>query len=407
MKGAFRSLVASVSHIGVLPGDNSDQKLKKTLLLISAGMMSLAGILWGALYLWLGEPTAAMMPIAYSLISWITLLIFARTGEYHFLRKVQLTSSLLLPMLMMVALGGFIASSAVALWSVTAPIGALVFASRKAGAIWFVAFVTGLIGFGVLAPIISPDGASQITPLARSILFVLNISGASLVVLVLMNYFASGKAAALKLVEIERAKVGDLLNQILPPEIAVRMTERQTHIADHLDEVTILFADIVNFTEMSRRMTAEELVQCLEEVFSVCDEIADQLNLEKIKTIGDAYMLAGSAPLPQEDHALHVADFARQLHQRLALRPDGLQMRVGIAIGPAVGGVIGECKFFYDVWGETVNLAARLEQASKPRQTLVSSETKALLPDRYAASPALISLKGFDEVQAYWLASKP
>ncbi len=406
MKAAVRNLVTSVSHIGVLPGDSSDQKLKKTLLLISAGMMSLAGLFWGVLYLWLGEATAAMMPFAFSLISWVTLLIFARTGEYHFLRMVQLTSSLLLPMLMMVALGGFIASSAVALWSVTAPIGALVFASRKAGAIWFAAFVAGLIGFGVIAPIISPDGASQITPLARSVLFVLNIAGASLVVLVLMNYFASGQAAALKLVEIERAKVGDLLNRVLPPEIAARMTDGQTHIADHLDEVTILFADIVRFTEMSRRMTADELVQRLEEVFSICDEIADQCGLEKIKTIGDAYMLAGGAPSAQPDHAVRVADFALELHRRLSLRPGSLQMRVGIATGPAVGGVIGENKFFYDVWGETVNLAARLEQASEPGQTLVSSETKALLPDRYAADPAVISLKGFDEVEAYWLTGR-
>lgn len=406
MKAVFRSLVTSVSHIGVLPGDNSDQKLKKTLLLISAGMMSLAGMFWGVLYLWLGEATAAMMPFAYSLISWVTLLIFARTGEYHFLRMVQLTSSLLLPMLMMVALGGFIASSAVALWSVTAPIGALVFASRKAGAIWFVAFVAGLIGFGVLAPIISPEGASQISSLARSVLFVLNIAGASLVVLVLMNYFASGQAAALKLVEVERTKVGDLLNRVLPPAIAARMTEGQTHIADHLDEVTILFADIVNFTQMSRQMTADELVQRLEEVFSICDDIAGQFGLEKIKTIGDAYMLAGGAPSAQADHAARVADFALDLHRRLSLRPDGLQMRIGIATGPAVGGVIGENKFFYDVWGETVNLAARLEQASKPGQTLISPETKALLPSEYVTDPALITLKGFDEVEVHWLTNR-
>ncbi len=403
MTGVWHALVSRVSHIGDLPEDSPDRKLKKTLLLISGGMMSLAGVFWGALYLWLEQPLAAMFPLAYSLIAWASLIFFAKTGQYHSLRLVQLVASLLLPMLMMVALGGFVQSSAVALWSVTAPIGALVFAGRKAGVFWFFAFFLSLIVFGVLGQVITHDTAKQISPLARTVLFVLNIGGASLVVLVLMNYFASGQAAALKLVEVERARVGDLLNRILPPEIATRMTDGQTHIADHLDDVSILFADIVGFTKLSTEMTADELVDVLEGVFSTCDDIATELGLEKIKTIGDAYMVAGGAPSPQPDHARRVADFALELHRQLALRNDGLQMRIGIATGPAVGGVIGERKFFYDVWGETVNLAARLEQASLPGRTLVSETTRAALPDGFETRASQMSLKGFDAVEAYWL----
>ncbi len=400
----FLSRAASA---GARPGDSNDRKLKKSLLFLSAAMMSIAAVFWGLMYIWLGEPVGAMIPLTYSVVSWITLIIFARTGQYQFLRSTQLAFSLLLPMLLMLALGGFVASSAVALWAITSPLGALVFAGRRAAVFWFLAFVASLAVFGMIGEVLVIDHATQISHQARTALFVLNISGASLVVLVLMNYFASGQASALKLVEVERAKVGDLLNRVLPPEIATRMTAGQTHIADHLDEVTILFADIVSFTEMSRRMTADELVQCLGEVFSICDDIANQLDLEKIKTIGDAYMLAGGAPTPQPDHAQRVTAFAAELHRRLALRSDGLQMRIGIATGPAVGGVIGDRKFFYDVWGETVNLAARLEQASKPGGTLISAETKALLPNGYITDPAMLELKGFDEVEAHWLTAKP
>lgn len=405
MNGIWLTLVDLASHIGALPEDTPERTLKKTLLLISAGMMSLAGVFWGGLYLWLGLPLAALAPLAYSLIAWAALLVFAKTGEYHFLRAVQLTSSLLLPMLMMVALGGFVPSSAVALWSVTAPVGALVFAGRKAAMFWFAVFVVSLVGFALIGQRLAPEAALQISVQVRTILFILNIGGASLVLLVLMNYFASSQAAALKLVEVERAKVRTLLERILPPEIAARMTNGQTRIADHLDDVTILFADIVGFTKLSTKMTAEDLVQLLEEVFATCDDIAADLGLEKIKTIGDAYMLAGGAPMAQPDHAARVASFAVVLHQRMALRQDGLQMRVGIATGAAVGGVIGERKFLYDVWGETVNLAARLEQASRPGETLISAATRAALPESFTIEPAVVALKGFTEVQAFWLSS--
>jgi len=163
----------------------------------------------------------------------------------------------------------------------------------------------------------------------------------------------------------ERQRSERLLLNILPAAIAARLKQSQGVIADGFPDVTVLFADIVNFTPLSQGITPEAVVQLLDELFSAFDQLTRRQGLEKIKTIGDAYMVAGGLPDPRPDHAQAVADLALAIREEIARRSDPsgqpLQVRIGIDTGPVVAGVIGQDKFSYDLWGDTVNTASRME----------------------------------------------
>ena len=179
----------------------------------------------------------------------------------------------------------------------------------------------------------------------------------------------------------ERDRAEGLLLNILPAPIAERLQAEPGVIADSFDEVTVLFADVVGFTPMSSRVPAEETVRLLNEVFTTFDALADQHGVEKIKTIGDAYMAVGGLPDPRPDHAEAMADFA--LAMRDAAFDLGVTMRIGISTGPAVAGVIGTHKFAYDLWGDTVNTASRMESHGVPGEIQVSEATYEKLESDY------------------------
>ncbi|MEY4471403.1 MAG: Adenylate cyclase, partial [Pseudomonadota bacterium] len=177
----------------------------------------------------------------------------------------------------------------------------------------------------------------------------------------------------------EQAKTEQLLLNILPRKIAQRLKAGEDQIADAYPSVSVLFADMVGFTKMSRTMTASELVAVLGDLFSRFDLITEKHGLEKIKTIGDCYMLAGGVPEPSQDHAERVVAAAmdmctalEELHERTG---GALQMRIGVHSGPIVAGVIGIRKFTYDLWGDTVNVASRMESTGMPGKVHVSADT--------------------------------
>ncbi len=210
---------------------------------------------------------------------------------------------------------------------------------------------------------------------------------------------------------IEKEKSERLLLNILPESIADRLKSDTSRIADRFDEVTVLFADIAGFTDQSSQMSADQLVGMLDTVFSQFDEVADRLGLEKIKTIGDAYMVAAGVPSNATDHADRIADFAleiRALAGRLTW-PDGLplQMRIGIASGPAVAGVIGRQKFIYDLWGDTVNTASRMESHGHSGEIQIDERTRELLQDKYPLTPrGEVEIKGKGLMETWWLAAE-
>jgi adenylate cyclase len=185
--------------------------------------------------------------------------------------------------------------------------------------------------------------------------------------------------------KIEQAKKHseNLLRNILPPEIAARLRNGESNIADHFEDITVIFADIIGFGKMTARMKAFEIVGCLNQLFSEFDRLADDRGVEKIKTIGDNYMAIAGLPTPRSGHAriatklaLDMIAATGRLQSRL---PVPLSIRVGLHSGSVMAGVIGTHKFAYDVWGDTVNIAARVEAASHPNRVLVSAVTAKML----------------------------
>ncbi|WP_172327638.1 adenylate/guanylate cyclase domain-containing protein [Mangrovicoccus sp. HB161399] len=180
-------------------------------------------------------------------------------------------------------------------------------------------------------------------------------------------------------VEYERDRADALLHAMLPAPVIRRLRAGEEVIADRFDAATIVFADIVDFTPLTRRIPAEELVGRLAELFLAFDGIAERHGIEKIKTIGDAYMAACGVPEPAEDHAARAFDFARDLIAATRDGSGGLDIRVGLHAGPVVAGLIGRVRFLYDVWGETVNLASRLESTGVPGHIHLTGEAAAHL----------------------------
>jgi class 3 adenylate cyclase/HAMP domain-containing protein len=198
-----------------------------------------------------------------------------------------------------------------------------------------------------------------------------------------------------------------LLRNVLPGEIADRLKRKPQTIAEGFDAVTVAFADIVGFTEMSSRSSPLEVVELLNEIFSAFDKLADKYRLEKIKTIGDAYMVVGGLPVPRDDHATAVADMALEMQAfmtELQSRRPGLAIRIGIHTGPVVAGVIGTRKFSYDLWGDTVNVASRMEShGDRDRIQVSDAAAKALERDFELEERGTIKVKGRGELKTYWL----
>jgi class 3 adenylate cyclase len=211
-----------------------------------------------------------------------------------------------------------------------------------------------------------------------------------------------------RLLVAEQERSEGLLLNVLPAPIAARLKSGEEPIADGFAEVTVLFADLVEFTHGSQRATPGQVVAALNELFSAFDALARHHGLEKIKTIGDAYMVAGGLPDPQPDHALAVAEMALAMQAEVAGRvdPSGqrLQVRIGIATGPVVAGVIGQHKFSYDLWGDTVNVASRMESHGSPGCIQVTDRTYQLLRDRYRFQRrGPIQVKGKGEMVTWFL----
>ncbi|MEI6427779.1 MAG: adenylate/guanylate cyclase domain-containing protein [Pseudanabaena sp. ELA607] len=208
----------------------------------------------------------------------------------------------------------------------------------------------------------------------------------------------------------EKERSERLLLNVLPASIATRLKETNQSPAEQFEEATILFADIVGFTSLSARMEPMELVSGLNEIFSAFDNLTEKYGLEKIKTIGDAYMVVGGLPLKRTDHAMAVADIALEMQAFILNNhslSESVQLRIGINTGPVIAGVIGIKKFIYDLWGDAVNVASRMESHGKPGYIQVTDATYQQLKDAYILEPrGTVIVKGRGEMTTYWLLGK-
>lgn len=215
----------------------------------------------------------------------------------------------------------------------------------------------------------------------------------------------------LQALESERQKSESLLRNILPAPIAERLKRGETTIVDSLPEVTVLFADLVGFTELTARIPSAEVVRLLDDIFSQFDLLAEAQGLEKIKTIGDAYMVVGGLPTPRPDHVRAVAevalDMVARIEERFARHPVPIRIRLGMNCGPVIAGIIGRNKFSYDLWGDTVNLASRMESTSLPDRIQVTDTVRAVLENEYVFEPrGRVPVKGRGEIPTWFLTGR-
>jgi adenylate cyclase len=399
----IRRLVERLAFAGLAPSDSEELRIQKVSLTLAAVTVTTLSVIWVATYLALGLPVPAAIPFAYQLVSIASLVVFARSKDFRFFRFSQLLLIIILPFLLQWSLGGYVASSAVSLWGIVGAFGALFFYGAREAIPWFVAFLALTVASGTAEPVVSRHAAAIPTGV-RDAFFVLNVSGVSVTGYLLLQYAVRARDAAL-------ASSERLLLNVLPRTIAERLKRETGIIADSHDEVTVVFADVVDFTPFTERTAPERVVGVLDEIFSRFDGLAERLGLEKIKTVGDAYMVVAGLPEARRDHAAAGAEMALAMLEevgRLCAALDlDLAIRVGMDSGPVIAGVIGRRKFIYDLWGDTVNTASRMESSGLPGRIQVTEGVYERLRSRYEfEARGEIEIKGKGRLRAYLLSGR-
>lgn len=405
----LRRWLRRLGRIGWSEQDSGDLALQKSALTYCATFITVLASIWVGIYWYLGLHLAAAVPVLYQVVSIAGLVAFWRTKRFRVLRDLQLILMLLLPFTLQWSLGGFEAGSAVALWALVTPMGAILWSLRPAR--WFAAFLGLLALSAIIEPTLAP---ADVPPALQRGFFVLNLGAPSLTGFLLLRYFLRERDAAREALadehrelQVERARSERLLLNVLPASIAGRLKDGERTIAD-AGEATVVFADVVDFTTFAHRRAPGQVVELLNDVFTWLDELADGFGLEKIKTIGDEYMAVAGLPTPHADHVAIAAEMALALIEtRPPLLDDEgmpLRMRVGIDTGPVVAGVIGRRKFSYDLWGDTVNTASRMESTGVPGRIQVTGGVVEAVRERYRFEPrGEIHVKGKGPMETWFL----
>jgi len=389
-----------VLEIGCLPTDSDQEKVTKEVFVVMNLGGALAGVLWAVMYAALGRPWSGLIPLVQSVVVAAVLARFVVTKRLGLLPVPFLGTGILLPLWLQLSLGGYVHGSAVVMWAFMAPLFSLLIRPARETTIWLAAFV-GDLG---LAALLDASVARNVQPLpnvAILTLFALNLAGTGQLTFLVISYFRAQRDAA------ERRSEKLLLN-VLPEPIAARLKRGEEPIADHHDDITVLFADLAGFTVRSAHETPAETVAVLNEVFSVFDGLVRRYGLEKIRTIGDSYMVAAGVPLARPDHAHAICamalDVRREVARLNAAHDWDLSFRIGINSGPAVAGIVGREKFHYDLWGDTVNIASRMESHGLPDQIQVTEPVYERLKGDFAFERrGLIEVKGKGPTLTYFL----
>ncbi len=372
--------LSSLLDTGALPDDSEDLRLQKRMLMTVALLGLFVGFGWGTVYWILGETTAALIPGSYGVLTAVNILVYRRTKRYKVFRFTQMLFFLILPFALQLTLGGFVGASAVIIFGLFAPLGALVMQSRKVATRWMVAYISLLVASLIIQPAMTNDNSLSETVVG--VLFIANIFGVASFTFIVMNYFVGQREMMQAALQREQEKSDNLLLNILPREVAADLKERGRTRATYYQSASVLFADQVGFTEFSGRTSPEDIVRTLNEIFTSFDEIVSRRDVEKIRTIGDAYMAAAGVPIEWEEHATAIVDAALDM-QGFINTYDGIQFRIGVSSGPLVGGVVGTSKFQYDIWGDTVNVASRMESSGQPGRIQISDATYQLIKDEF------------------------
>jgi adenylate cyclase len=409
----------------VITDQDSDQdKLHKTLAIFACGLMGFGAVLWLAIYWAMGIKFSATVPLVYLAVSAASLTLYLWNRNFELFRFTQVSLFLFVPFIMQWSIGSYVSSSGVMLWALLAPVGVMIFEGPRQSMPWFFAYIvmTGISGF---FDYYLGEGTQQgVNMQTISIFFALNFAAMSTIVYLLISYFVRERDKLQGRVDeqhrqlkLEQEKSERLLLNILPGPIAERLKEQHTTIADGFADVTVMFADIINFTRLSEEMPPKFMVTMLNEVFSHFDMLAEKHRLEKIKTIGDAYMVAGGLDMhhrydasntPHREYSHAICNLALDMRDYMTTlagtRMSRLQIHVGVGTGPVVAGVIGMKKFIYDLWGDTVNIASRVTSEATAGTILVDAVTYRRVRDDYEfEGPQTLNVKGKGEIPAYRL----
>jgi adenylate cyclase len=392
-------VLAYLAGIGADPQDDDDTRAGKALLVLISVLILPISLLWAGLYLAFGSPVG-WVPFAYFVVLLASIVVFSRTGNFDTLLRVGQVAILLAPTLSMVPLGGFLDAGGVGLWGILAPLAALVFSDVRSAVRWYAAWVVVFLGSGIAGELVG--GVSHTVPRwFTSTMLAANVAVGGTIVFTLLALFARQRRDA-------QARADTLLLNILPRSIAERLKAETRTIADQFSSASILFADVVDFTPLSESLPPTEVVALLDHLFSHFDELAEHYELEKIKTIGDCYMVAAGVPSPRPDHARVLGLMALDMQEAMRSVDDvghlGLELRIGINSGPVVAGVIGRKRFLYDLWGDAVNTASRMESHGTSGRIQITRATKELLDDEFVCEPrGTIPVKGKGEIEAWYL----
>jgi adenylate cyclase len=392
-----------------------EQKLSGDMLMLTSGFMMCAAALWLAIYWSMGYQYSTAIPLIFQGLSAITIALYWKYKRLEIFAILQLGLILFTPFAMQWSIGNFVTASGVSLWGLLAPVGAVTILGTRQSTPWFFAWLFMTVMAGVFDYLLG--GTVKAFDLGTvAVFFVLNFAAISVMIYALLWYFANEKNKLRLIVEQSFADLAEekdrsdkLLLNILPPAIAERLKRGEVNIAQGHADVTVMFADIVGFTRMTEELSPVETVRILNDIFSIFDDIAEKHRVEKIKTIGDAYMAAAGLETGSHIHyadavasmALDMLDKIEEYRQRTGER---VQIRIGVGTGPIVAGVIGKKKFIYDMWGDTVNVAFRMAAEAAPGTAQVDAMTHRRLQNRFRFAQANeVEVKGKGRMQIYHL----
>jgi guanylate cyclase len=389
------SRVLRVLSIADDPADEDDLRRRKRVG-VAAGLLTILAPLSLPLQL-PGEWLAWVIGITLSVFSLVNLVVLARTGVFdRFVIALVVAGTVFVPAADFLG-GGITGPSTGLVWAFLVPGYAILALGPRAAARWFVVYLV-LVAVMVAVDPVARARAGPSAYVPTLVGQVQNTVVPLAITFVLLRYTDVRRLAA-------EARADELLTNAIPSAIAKRLRRGERRIADAYPATTILFADVVGFTPWAQRTPPDRVVGVLDDLFTAFDRLTEEAGLEKIRTIGDGYMAVAGAPEARSDHAEAALGLARAMiasmqEQRVRLGVD-LQVRIGLASGPVVGGVIGERRLLFDIWGDAVNLASRMESSGVPGQIQIAGETWSLLASRVDGVAREVDVKGFGPQTTY------
>ena len=395
-----KRLLEGVLSIGETPEESDSRRSGRRVFMLAVIIATLLGIplvisRFGHGYTWVGVVDLVTLVITVVLL----VVIAIRPTSYTACLHAMFASNMAASVLDTTLFGGLLPSGLLVSFALVVALGALLAIDLRAGIVWFGVFVLCVV-FALAVPDWIDPIYTLDDPTSDA---AINLITNGIVTMAVLIYFVHQR-------DHYQQRSDDLLHAILPDQIAAQLKDEPGTIAEDVPSASVLFADVVGFTPMSASMSPAELVGVLDELFTVFDGFVTQLSLEKIKTVGDEYMAAAGVPLARPDHAEAIAELALRIRDHVAVNPINgrrISLRIGFSSGPLTAGVIGAQKFSYDLWGDTVNIASRMESEGIPGSIQVSETSYDLIKDGFVCEPrGPIEVKGKKAMPTYLLLSR-